>query len=264
MQSVLRAPQLVAHGFQHGFSTRYGGVSAPPFATLNLGSSVGDDPAHVAQNAQRFAEWVGYPPERLFVVSQVHGGAVKVLRESDDPSAVRAEQADALVAGGGSGAIGIRTADCVPVLLADPETRCVAAVHAGWRGLVADVIAHGVRALCELSGAPASRLIGALFPHIGACCFEVGEEVATQLQAAARSTDVVVRRPEWPKPHVALDVAAQLQLRAAGLEPAHIDRVAGCTCCAPEQFYSFRRDGQRSGRHLTVIVGAAVCATQRR
>jgi YfiH family protein len=214
------------------------------------------------ENQRRFAEAVGYRPERLFTVSQVHGRSVRVLSPEDqsEPQRVRVDHADALVCPAepehGALAIAIRTADCVPVLLADPETRAVAAVHAGWRGLVAGILGESVRALCAVTGggqAVASRLVAVIFPHIEGCCFEVGEEVAVQLAAAA-DPNVVLRDSARPKPHVALERVARQQLMAAGIAAPHLESVAGCTSCDAERFFSFRRDGQATGRHWAAIV----------
>lgn len=247
MQSVLRAPQLIAQGFRHGFSTRLGGVSTGPFASLNLGGS-GDDPSLVAENQRLFASWVGYEPERLFVVSQVHGARVWTVNAASDPAAVRLTEADGLVSR--TSAIGIRTADCVPILLADPESRTVAALHAGWRGLVAGVIGAGVRAL----SVPPERLVAAVFPHIGGCCFEVSEEVATALHGSAPDAGEPGHRNARGKPHVALDRITLAQLTAAGVVSERIDVVSGCTRCDATQFFSHRRDGIPRGTHLAVIV----------
>jgi YfiH family protein len=252
MPSVLCAPQLQDHGFAHGFSTRQGGVSAEPYASLNLGVSAGDDAASVAENRRRFAARVGYASERLFELSQVHGAQVRVVAAADTPDALRRMEGDGLVARGGS-ALGVRTADCLALLLADPVTRTVGAVHAGWRGAAAGVVAAGVQALCRLSLAPPQRLLAALFPHIRVCCFEVGVEVADALAQAAHGAAVV--RP-GPKPHVDLAGVVRAQLVAAGIRSECIDDVPGCTRCEPERFFSFRRDGQASGRHLAAIVAA--------
>ena len=251
MQSVLRAPLLTAQGFGHGFSTRLGGVSASPFDSLNLVPGVGDDPGHVAENQRRFAERVGFSPARLFCVQQVHGAQVQHVAPGADPQAIAQLQGDALVAE--DGAVGVRTADCVPILLADPQSRCVAAVHAGWRGVCAGVVGEAVRALSELASAPPARLIGAVFPHIRRCCFEVGDDVASQLQAAAPGQPCSHVGPSG-RPHVALDLLVRAQLVAAGVASASVDDIAGCTCCDPNRFFSYRRDGRHSGRHLAVIV----------
>ena len=254
MQSVLRAPLLTAQGFGHGFSTRLGGVSAAPFDSLNLGANVGDDPGHVAENQRRFAERVGFLAGRLCSAQQVHGADVLRVRDAGeaDVRTLAQSRADALVAEPGA-AVGVRTADCLPLLLADPETRYAAAVHAGWRGVCAGVVTAAVRALCEAAEAPAQRLIGAVFPHIRRCCFEVGEDVAQQLSAAVPGVACSHVGPRG-RPHVALDLLVRAQLAAAGVSLASVDDVAGCTCCDVSRFYSFRRDGQQSGRHMAVIV----------
>jgi len=243
----LRSPRLEAAGFRHGFSTRRGGASGGAFASLNLGRSVGDEAAHVDENHRRLADAVGYAPERLFVVSQVHGNAVVSVRGDDRPEEVRARSADALVAGEAGSAVGVRTADCVPVLLANPRAGTVAAVHAGWRGVVAGVVREAIAAMGEADG---SELLAAVGPSIGPCCFEVGDEVAAALGQAAG--DGIVLRRGNEKPHVDLWRAVEHQLRAAGV--AAVDMLGACTLCDPGRFFSYRRDGKASGRMLSVIV----------
>jgi YfiH family protein len=254
----LRSPLLAQHGFLHGFSPRTGGVSQGPYASCNLGRGVGDDQTHVAENHRRFAEAVGYAPAALFEVSQVHGRAVREVQPGDAPSELRAESGDGLVARGGI-AIGVRTADCVPVLVADPRTRCAAALHAGWRGTALGIVPSGVARLIAASGESASGFVAAVFPHIAVCCFEVSEEVADQLVAAspklsAADAPELVQRRAGAKPHVSLKAIVQQQLVAAGIQASNIELIAGCTMCEPERFFSYRRDGRASGRHLTAIV----------
>lgn len=253
----LRSQLLALYGFRHGFSPRAGGVSRPPYASCNLGRGVGDDLEHVAENHRRFAEAVGYAPDSLFELSQVHGRVVRDVTPGDQPLQLRAQSGDGLVARPGT-VVGVRTADCVPVLVADPVTRTAAALHAGWRGTALGVVPAGAERLNAEIGAPPERLIAAVFPHIGVCCFEVSDEVAEQLAAAcpspqAAGTSVVERRP-GEKPHVSLSAIVQQQLMAAGILRANIDLVSGCTMCDAERFFSYRRDGQASGRHLTAIV----------
>lgn len=254
----LTSSLLSAHGFRHGFSPRAGGISAGAFGPCNLGRGVGDEPAHVEENRARFAAAVGYADARLLELHQVHGRAVHRVGSKTDRVALRQEEGDGLVATPGA-AVGVRSADCVPVLLGDPESRCVAALHAGWRGTALGVVEQGVRALRELSGAQPSRLVAALFPHIRLCCFEVSPEVATTLVEASPDHDVVQyfsgpgSVPD-PHPHVALASILRAQLVAAGLSADRIDDVLGCTRCDDERFFSYRRDGQASGRHLGVIV----------
>lgn len=264
-------------------------MSQGRYASLNLGPAVGDEPAAVAENQRRFAAAVGYPAEKLFEISQVHGNIVRVVDASDSAARVREAPADGLAARGGA-AIGVRTADCVPILVADPASRSVAALHAGWRGCVAGIVPAGIQALRTLADAEPGRLVAALFPHIRACCFEVGEDVAASLAAVASGAESAllpaerptaataagtdspqtrVERParpaascgpagvvEWrgEKPHVSLARVVILQLMAAGLPAANLEVVDGCTRCDAARFYSFRRDGRSSGRHVTAIV----------
>jgi YfiH family protein len=254
MQNVLRAPSLTALGFQHGFSTRQGGVSRAPFDSLNLGAARGDDPEHVAENRRRFADAVGYDAEHLFMLSQVHGGEVHEVSDHHDPQRVRDLQGDALVAAAGV-VIGVRSADCVPVLLVDPGSRQVAAAHAGWRGVLAGVVPAALERLATRTGTPVAQLRAAMFPHIRRCCFEVDDALAEQLAAAGPGAGQCVFQVDDGKPYVALDEILRAQLRAAGVPEANIEDVPGCTCCDPERFFSYRRDGAKTGLHFTVVVG---------
>jgi len=248
---ALRSSLLDSFGFRHGFSLRAGGVSVAPFASLNLGRAVGDQPEAVLENHRRFAAEVGYVAQALYEVSQVHG--VHVERISDDPpEVVRQREADALVCGRPGAAIGVRTADCTPVLLADPHTGAVGAVHAGWRGTAKGVIEAAVAALCAEARAPRERLIAAVFPCIGTAAFEVGDDVAAQL-AGAVGDDTVIQRGTG-RPHADLAAAVGRLLRRAGLSPVRIQHVAGCTFADPGRFFSHRRDDGKTGRHLAAIV----------
>ena len=165
-------------------------------------------------------------------------------------SAVRAIEADALLASGGAAA-GVRVADCVAVLVADPASGAVAAIHAGWRGTVRGVVTGAVAQLAARGGAP-SQFAAAVFPHIRACCFEVGEEVAAEISGASHARDVIVRG--GAKPHVNLVTVVLAQLERAGVPPTRVDDVPGCTKCAPARFHSYRRDGANAGRHLAAIM----------
>jgi YfiH family protein len=145
--------------------------------------------------------------------------------------------------------VGVRTADCVPVLIADVESGAVAAVHAGWRGVVARIVDAAIDRLAPSSP---SSLIAAIGPHIRGDAFEVGEDVAHQIAAAAHGEDIIVRRA--PKPHVDLAKALKAQLTARGVADDRIDDVGGCTLTEPERFFSHRRDAGKTGRHLSAIV----------
>lgn len=257
----MRSPLLARHGFRHGFSLRAGGVSQGPFAGLNLARGVGDDARHVAENHALLARDVGYDAARLYEVSQVHGTRVEEVHAAEAPERFRQRQADALFCAPGPApletanglAIGVRVADCVAILLAHAPSGAVAAVHAGWRGVAGEIVSATLNALAARVAAPPAQWIAAVFPHIGAGAFEVGEDVAQQIaESVPEQPSLIVRGGE--KPHVDLGRAVELQLRRAGLAGENIERVAGCTFSEPERFFSYRRDGAASGRHLAVIV----------
>jgi polyphenol oxidase len=250
---------LTRAGFAHAFFTRRGGVSEGPFESLNLSPEVGDRPEHVRENLGRAARSLGLALERLYVAGQIHDRGVLLLHGHEDPAAVARTAADAIVSSAPGIGCGVRTADCVPILLADPESGRVAAVHAGWRGVVRHVVASAAQRMFE-QGSQRSALLAAIGPHIGPDAFEVGDDVAQQL-AQASSAQNVVSHAASGKPHVALASIVHAQLEAAGLDAARIDRLPGCTYRDASQFFSYRRDGQRSGRMLALIVPRAPGAT---
>jgi polyphenol oxidase len=154
-------------------------------------------------------------------------------------------EGDALMSSTPGQRIGVRTADCVPLLLADPDHHAVAAVHAGWRGTVAEIAGKTVRRMQETYGSDVRRIRAAVGPAIGKCCFEVGPEVATQFTTWFPGVEIST--------HVDLAEANYRQLLLAGLRPEHIDASRICTMCDSERFHSYRRDRERSGRMVAAI-----------
>lgn len=259
----LSSPLLTALAVPHGFSLRTGGVSSPPFDSLNLGGSVGDEPASVHENLRRFLSSTGVPESSFASVSQVHGASVLHARRhgagvmvtsgAEDTSPAFSPEADALVAQPDT-AVGVRTADCVPILLHDPVSGLSAAVHAGWKGTVALIAQRTVEVLSRDYDVDPGTLRASIGPSIGACCFEVGEEVA-RVFAAQPELVGCVDRNKGRRPHVDLQAANRVLLEAAGLVAAHIEVLARCTFCDDTSFFSHRRDAGRTGRHLAVISG---------
>jgi hypothetical protein len=252
--ALLRS-KVLGDGFVHGFTTRAGGVSEPPFDTLNLGGKWGDDPARVSENRRRLEDAAGGP---IFVARQVHGTTVVRVRAGDDRAAVACTDADALCTDAPGVVLGIFVADCVPALLVDPRTGACAAVHAGWRGTVAGVLPVAVRALASEFGARAGDLRVALGPAIGPCCFEVGPEVVAAFETLfpdARARGIVLPSPRGApeKANVDLKAANRLLLERVGVAPAAIDAGADCTHCDRARFFSFRRDGASTGQLMGVV-----------
>jgi YfiH family protein len=230
--------QLLA-GFRHGFTTRAGGVSPPPFNSLNLGDQVGDDPAAVAENWRRLAEATGLEFAR---VRQVHGAMVVTGAAPTAPC----QEADGVVSTTVGVAACVAVADCVPILLARPDGSAVAAVHAGWRGTLARIAAEGVRALAAGGGGEAPLAV--IGPSIGPCCYQVSDELAAQF--AASFGPRVVQRGERGV-HLDLWVANEHALRDAGV--VRVASLRRCTACELRLFFSHRRDGGRTGRMAAFI-----------
>ena len=244
--------------FRHGFTTRAGGVSAAPYAALNLGSKWGDSPENVAENRRRLLLASG--ARTMFSVSQVHGTRVVRVAAQDDPDTVKGEQADGLCSDGAGLGLSIHVADCVPVLIADPRTGACAALHAGWRGTVAGMATAGVAALAGGLGCRPEDLRVALGPCIGRCCFDVGPEVLAAFEVAwpgARAAGVVLETTGF-QPRIDVRQCLRLQLQAAGVLPEHIDVSSECTSCDPAgRFYSYRRSGRLTGQSVGFIVAPA-------
>lgn len=181
---------------------------------------------------------------RIACAQQVHGATAVEATDVDG------RQADAVLgrgrcAGPGALAVGVRVADCVPVLAADLATGDVVAIHAGWRGVVAGVVRSG------LEGLNGRWIVAAIGPCIGRCCFEVGQDVASAIASACPGVDVVTGRAA-DRAMVDLRMAVRGQLRALGVDDGDIEDVPGCTKHEP-RFHSFRRDGANSGRMLAAI-----------
>jgi len=232
--------------FPHGFSARSGGISPAPWDSLNLGGAVGDEPARVAENWRRLEATTGLGFAR---VRQVHGAHVVA---ADAPCAPGAE-ADAVVSQTPGVAACVSVADCVPVLIADPASGAVAAVHAGWRGTIARAAAAAVEALVARCGARPGELLAAIGPSIGPCCYEVSDDLAARFEEAF-GEGVVDRRRAAPR----LDLweANARALAAAGLPGPRIDRLGRCTSCERHLFFSHRRDGGSTGRQVAWIAPA--------
>lgn len=225
-------------GLVHGFSDREGGVSEGRFAALNLGRRWGDDPAAVEENYARLGRAAAFDPARLHVVRQVHGAGVVWAHE-----VAPGTEADALCCRRTDGhMVGVLTADCVPVLVADREGEVAAAVHSGWRGTVANIVGATVRTLVEAGVAP-TRLVAAVGPCIEREAFEVGPEVAAHFDASFVDD-------RGARPHVDLVAAVTAQLCAAGLTPGAVERVGGCTHAHVDRWFSYRRDGAGIGQML--------------
>jgi polyphenol oxidase len=222
------------------FSTRNGGVSQPPFG-MNLSFRVGDDPACVEENRRLLLQEIGSTPDQLALPLQVHSATV---RRVDRPG--QYTDCDALITAAEGVVIGVSVADCVPVFLVDARLRVIAAVHAGWRGTAAGIAGAAVRAMEQECGCRPEDLVAWIGPSAAACCYVVGEDVASQFPPEVQSRG---------SGGVAVDLKrANLdQLAAAGVRPEQVEVNPQCTITESSLFHSFRRDREWSGRMMGVL-----------
>ena len=240
--TVLSEPALaVIPGVVHGFSTRRAEHNA-----FTLGPTHSENPA-VQMNRARFLDAVGMTGWPLLKLKQFHSSVV--LDMKDTWAASQPVDGDAAITALGGAALGIQTADCVPVLIADRRARVVAAVHAGWRGTAGKIVAKTIHLMVQTYGVTPDDLTAVIGPHNAVCCYEVGEEVV----AAVNDPAAILRKPDWAKPHFNQALANKHQLIAAGIPEAQVITSNLCTQCRADLFYSYRRDGERTGRMLSVI-----------
>jgi len=259
---------LEAIGVRHAFSTRIGGISPSPFDSLNLGNPSGyaiqDDYDRIWANYALLLSCIGCPTKPPLRVHQVHGNAVAEVQtgKSFDTGC----QADALVSRDSHRAISVRTADCVPILLSSDDGSVVAAVHAGWRGIVAGVIPATVKRLTAAAGKPATTLRAAIGPCIGMEAFEVAADVLAEFERVfgrPLGTGIGAIAKALPfgsrlngvdgKGNIDLRAAARFQLLNCGLDEQHLDSTDRCTATHQDEFFSHRRDHGVTGRMAAII-----------
>lgn len=240
---ILTAPMLERIGARHGFSTRLGGVSSGPHATLDLGP---EDDELCKENLRRFAMMIGLSEEqRIARVRQVHGARIADVTEEG-------AEADGIVSTDPRIAVGVRTADCTPILIATDDGGMVAAVHAGWRGACAGIAAAAIEAM-ESRGAERGRMVFALGPAIGVDVFEVGEEVVEAARRSLAGEAPPARPGPRGRPHLDLLGLIERQLVRLGVSPDRIERAGGCTFTNRAMFFSHRRDRGITGRLMSAI-----------
>lgn len=243
-------PSLLGDGIVHGAFARLGGSSQGPFASLNVGWHVGDDPEHVKANHETICSAVGLDTQTLVSCRQVHGDVVAVVSGGDGGQTLR--NTDALITNQRGLLLLIRLADCVPVFLHDPENKVIGLAHAGWKGTLLEIAAKTVRSMVETCGSRPEAIRGGLGPAIGPCCFEVGPEVVAAVRALfADEADIVLDMLPSGKAHLDLWKANAQQLRAAGV--TQIETADICTCCRKDLFYSHRGENGHTGRFAAVM-----------
>jgi polyphenol oxidase len=250
---MLQASSLALTGIRHAFFTRAGGVSDGLYASLNGGVGSRDDSGRVLENRSRMAAALGVEPHRFLTAYQVHSPNV-VVAETPWSSEAR-PRADAIVTRMRALAIGVTTADCGPVLLADPQAGVIGAAHAGWRGALSGVIEATVEAM-ERLGAARGHIRAAIGPMIRQSNYEVGPDLIARFGAEDRASNRFFA-PAARDGHALFDLAGYV---AARLERAGIGQVEDLRCCTyadPAHFFSYRRATHRAeadyGRHVNSI-----------
>ncbi len=242
------------------FNTLRGCVTdTDPYSELNLCDYTGDAPAHVEAGRKALCAALGITADRLVMPRQTHTCHVAVVDEAlmalpPQQRATHLQQVDALVTRLRGVCIGVNTADCVNISLADPVAGVVGVAHAGWRGTVGRIAACTVRAMTRLGADPA-RLQAVMGASICQDCFEVGDEVLDQFVAQGFSAAAISRRnPATGKAHINLQEANRLVLLEAGLKDENIVWNGACSRCHPEHYFSARRLGIGSGRTFTGVI----------
>jgi YfiH family protein len=250
----IEAPELSSHaGLRHAFFTRAGGVSEGVYASLNGGLGSHDAPDHVAENRTRMCAQLGLASDRLVSLYQVHS-AVVVTVEAPFPAADR-PKADAMVTRVPGLALGIATADCGPILFADPENGVVGAAHAGWKGALTGVIAATVQAM-EALGARRQQIVAVLGPTIGQASYEVGPDFIARFRAEAPGQERFLGAANRDG-HAQFDLPGFILARLGEAEIGEAAMLGLCTYADPERFYSYRRTTHRGeadyGRLISAI-----------
>ena len=248
---------LTAEGIcvPHCFTTRLGGVSQGHLASMNIGVHRGDDPENVARNIRILADAIGFDPQDLVATRQTHSDIVCKVGRADRGGYLvegASRECDALVTNEPGVALVVFTADCTPILLHDPVTGAVGAVHAGWRGTASDIAAKAVAAMTAYFGTRPEDVRAAIGPNIGACCFETDADVPQAMEAVLGEAAKAHIRRAGDKYYVNLKAINALLLERAGVKNIEVSEL--CTACRQDLFWSHRRVGQQRGSQGAIIV----------
>lgn len=268
---LIQVPAWSAYPWlRHGFSTRHGGISTvyqSEFSSesdLNLGWTKEDDPDNVAVNRLLFvAAATGTAATPLFTLRQIHSAITLVVPAAASlPAFVNSSgrairEADGFITAASGALLGVQTADCVPVLVADTKNRVVAAFHAGWRGTSARIVEQGISQMISEYKSRPENMIAAVGPSIGACCYTVGEEVRSSFTTRFAYGELLFQKGPEAILHLDLWEANRRQLLDSGIAPASITVIAQCTGCiglpSSRRYFSHRCEHGFTGRLMNVI-----------
>jgi YfiH family protein len=247
-------------GIGHFVSTRIGGHSSPPFDTLNLSFNVGDDQKNVLKNRELLAGALQTPLNSLTTAKQVHDGHVRIISEglrgkgsTDYKGAINST--DAMVTNVAGTCLMILLADCAPILFYDPSKRVIGIAHAGWKGILRFVAQNTVETLREHFGCSPEDIVVGIGPSIGPCCYEVGQEVVSEVERVFGFRQACFRKESANgKQYFDLWTANLKQLLQSGIPEKNIEMAQICTCHHPNLFFSYRHEKGKTGRFGAGIV----------
>lgn len=251
MPEMIEAEPLNRDGIRHGFFTRHGGVSGGLYASLNIGLGSKDDRANILENRARAARAVGAGDGRIALPFQYHSADAVVVETAWPPG--ESPRADAVATALPGIALGVSTADCGPVLFADPDNRVIAAAHAGWRGALAGITDSAIAAM-EGLGADRSRIVAVLGPTISPPAYEVGEDFHAEFCRQAAENAAFFDDGPNGKHHFDLPGYILHRLKLAGI--AHAESLDRCTYTQEEDFFSYRRATHRQEPDYGRLVSA--------
>ena len=250
----LEAEELSAPGFvTHAFCTRRGGVSTGPYSSLNLGFLAGDRLEDVRRNQALVEEAFGISDGRLILMRQVHGDRIRVL-DGDGPLPEGLPECDGLITGRSGVALGIRTADCVPLFFVDRVRRVIGAAHAGWRGTALGIAAAMVETLAGRFSSRREDLLAVIGPAIGPCCYQVDAPVFAAFSTMPGAGLFFRPCREKERWMLNLALANRLQIREAGVPSENIFSAGLCTACRQEIFFSHRASRGCTGRQINFLM----------
>ena len=255
-QKIGTLEYLTAEGISvpHCFTTRLGGVSTGHLSSLNIGLHRGDEPENVAKNHAILASALGYDVQKTVLSHQVHSDVVRIVTDQDCLGLDHHEypECDGLVTNTAGLALVVFTADCTPILLHDPVTGAVGAVHAGWRGTAMDIAGKAVKTMVDAFGCDPKNIRAAIGPNIGFCCFETDAEVpSAMLETFGKAVEEYIR-PVGEKFYVNLKEINRCGLNRAGV--MHVEISTECTSCAHQRFWSHRVTHGERGSQGAIIV----------
>ncbi len=240
----------------HAFTTRGGGVSEPPFDSLNFADNRGDKAENLLENYLRLGAAVGFDDKRIVCCRQVHSATVVQASEEYAGKVLWDERpfdADALVTNIPELPLVVFSSDCCTALFFDPVTRSIGAAHAGWRGTADGIVFNVVREMERLYGAKAENIRVALGPSIHPCCFETHRDVPDALREQLGADAEKCIEPMGEKFRVDLNLANRLWLSRAGILEENIETHPDCTGCKPERYWSHRKMGEKRGGQIALI-----------